>query len=234
MLERKNTSYSLFVFNVAIFWIGIKNQPWYLFMDAFKSFVVKRLLVAVQVYMYYPKARIQCRVLFTKELTTKFINSNYSSATKKKKNRPYTIKMYKKRLKSLIMINVPAWILCNDDHSMRLEKSYHFVINSFVKRTPARRPPVYRKAIDEFGPTTIPLISLHESQQQESGNQQKKRINQLVDLLRAVEIITFDSSEPYENVYITVLPSGNRKVGHVYSKVTGCLVQFQSSCLLPS
>lgn len=75
-------------------------------MDAFKSFVVKRLLVAEQVYMYYPKARIQCRVLFTKELPTKFINSNYSSATKK--NRPYTIKMYKKRLKSLIMINVPA------------------------------------------------------------------------------------------------------------------------------
>lgn len=85
----------------------------------------------------------------------------------------------------------------------------------------ARRPSVCRQAMDEFGPTTIPLISL-----QKSGNQRGKKINQLVDLLRTVGIINFDLSEPM-NIFINVLFRGNREVGHVFSKVTGCLVQFQ-------
>lgn len=53
-----------------------------------------------------------------------------------------------------------------------------------------------------------------------------EKINQLVDLLRTVGIINFDLSK-HMKIFINVMFRGNREVGHVFSKVTGCLVQFQ-------
>lgn len=86
--------------------------------------------------------------------------------------------MYKKSLIYMYYQNIPTEVYiiydkCSSVNFVQegsfneIEKSYDFIINSFVHADPSS---VCRQAMDEFGPTTIPLISL-----QKSGNQRGKK-----------------------------------------------------------
>lgn len=98
-------------------------------------------------------------------LTAKFINSNYLSATCTKKSLIY---MYYQNIPTEVYI---IYDKCSSVNFVQ-EGSFNEIekkLRIYYKFFCARRPSVCRQAMDEFGPTTIPLISL-----QKSGNQRGK------------------------------------------------------------